>query len=160
MLSTLIWAPIVGVGLICLPQLPPSRTRSISLVIASFTLLWTIAIVLQFDPSSPPLQLCESIPWIAQLGLSYELGVDGLSLPLIAICSLLTWVSIYSTDVNINRPRLYFALMLLLQSAVAGAFLSQNLLLFFFFYELELIPLYLLIAIWGGAKRGYAATNS
>lgn len=159
MLSTLIWAPIVGVALICLPQLPSSRTRSISLLIASFTLLWTIAIVLQFDPSSSALQLCESIPWIAQLGLSYELGVDGLSLPLIAICSLLTWVSIYSTDVNINRPRLYFALMLLLQSAVAGAFLSQNLLLFFFFYELELIPLYLLIAIWGGAKRGYAATK-
>lgn len=87
------------------------------------------------------------------------MGVDGLSMPLIMINSLLSWIALYSSDPNLNRPRLYYILLLILGGAVAGAFLAQNLLLFFLFYEVELIPLYLVIAIWGGARRGYAATK-
>jgi len=68
-------------------------------------------------------------------------------------------VAIYSTDESIVRPRLYYSLILLITGGVTGAFLAQNLLLFFLFFEVELIPLYLLIAIWGGARRGYAATK-
>jgi NAD(P)H-quinone oxidoreductase subunit 4 len=159
MLSTLVWAPILGVALICLPQLPPERTRQVALAIATFVLIWTGVVIAQFDPGSASLQMQESLPWIAQLGLTYQLGIDGLSMPLVAMNSLLTWLVIYSSDTQINRPRLYYVLILLLQAAVVGAFLAQNLLLFFLFYELELIPLYLMIAIWGGARRGYAATK-
>ncbi|NJO51744.1 MAG: NADH-quinone oxidoreductase subunit M [Leptolyngbyaceae cyanobacterium RM2_2_4] len=126
---------------------------------AIFTLGWTVFLITQFDISDAALQLQETLPWVEPLGLTYRLGVDGLSLPLVAMNSLLVAVAIYSSDPKINRPRLYYALFLLLGAAVAGAFLAQNLLLFFLFYELELIPLYLLIAIWGGAKRGYAATK-
>jgi NAD(P)H-quinone oxidoreductase subunit 4 len=72
---------------------------------------------------------------------------------------LLTGVALYSTDETIDRPRFYYSLILLLNAGVAGAFLAQDLLLFFLFYEVELIPLYLLIAIWGGQRRGYAATK-
>ncbi|MEK0189414.1 proton-conducting transporter membrane subunit, partial [Microcoleus anatoxicus] len=93
------------------------------------------------------------------LGLNYNLGVDGLSLPLVILNALLTGVAIYSTDESIRRPRLYYSLILLITGGVAGAFLAQNLLLFFLFFEVELIPLYLLIAIWGGERRGYAATK-
>ena len=98
-------------------------------------------------------------PWIERLGLTYQLGVDGLSMPLMLMNSLLTWIAIYSSDPQISRPRLYYILVLVLGGAVAGAFLAQNLLLFFLFYEVELIPLYLIIAIWGGSRRGYAATK-
>jgi len=101
----------------------------------------------------------ESLTWIDRLGLTYQLGVDGLSMPLMLMNSLLTWIAIYSSDAQISRPRLYYILVLILGGAVAGAFLAQNLLLFFLFYEVELIPLYLIIAIWGGARRGYAATK-
>jgi NAD(P)H-quinone oxidoreductase subunit 4 len=71
----------------------------------------------------------------------------------------LTWIAIYSSDEKIARPRLYYSLILLLNAAVSGVFLAQDLLLFFIAYELELIPLYLLIAIWGGQNRAYAATK-
>ena len=161
MLSTLIWAPILGALFIAFsPQFSnPERARQAALAIATLCLAWTVFLITQFDISNPGLQLQESLPWIESLGLTYRLGVDGLSLPLVAINSLLLVVAIYSSDLRNNRPRLYYALFLLLGAAVAGAFLAQNLLLFFLFYELELIPLYLLIAIWGGSRRGYAATK-
>lgn len=113
----------------------------------------------QFDPSNSGLQLQEYLPWIETLGLNYQLGVDGLSLVLLALNSLLTWIAVFSSKVEIERPRLFYALILLISGGVAGAFLAQNLLLFFLFYELELVPFYLLISIWGGSKRGYAATK-
>jgi NAD(P)H-quinone oxidoreductase subunit 4 len=160
MLSILIWAPILGVVLLCIPQsLSPERLRQLALAIATLVLIWTVFLLTQFDPSSAGLQFQESLPWIKELGLTYQLGMDGLAMPLIAINSLLTWIAIYSSDAKVSRPRLYYTLILLLGAAVAGAFLAQNLLLFFLFYELELIPLYLLISIWGGARRGYAATK-
>ncbi len=161
MLSALIWMPVLGAALIGFwsGSLNPSRSRLIALVVTGITFLWTIILVSQFELSNPGLQFSEYLPWIESLGLTYQLGVDGLSLPLLALNSLLTWIAIYSTEETVPRPRLYYALILLLNTGVAGAFLSQNLLLFFLFYELELIPLYLLIAIWGGSQRGYAATK-
>ncbi|MBW4657777.1 MAG: NADH-quinone oxidoreductase subunit M [Drouetiella hepatica Uher 2000/2452] len=161
MLSVLVWVPIVGAILIAV--LPESgvqtRSRQVALAIAGLTLLWTAYLLIQFDVTEPGWQFQESLPWIENLGLAYQMGIDGLSLPLLLLNSLLTAIAIFCTDLNINRPRLYYSLMLVLSSAVAGAFLAQNLLLFFLFYEIELIPLYLVIAIWGGARRGYAATK-
>jgi NAD(P)H-quinone oxidoreductase subunit 4 len=113
----------------------------------------------QFDLTTSGFQFEELLPWVEPLGLSYRLGLDGLSLPLLVVNSLLGLVAIYISDPHLHRSRLYYTLLLIINSAVAGAFLSANLLLFFIFYELELIPLYLLIAIWGGARRGYAATK-
>lgn len=160
MLSTLIWMPMLGAVVIgFLPgNLTASRLRFIGLAIATLILLVTIGLGSQFDLTTSGLQFQEYLPWIPDLGLSYNLGVDGLSFPLLALSSLLTWIVIYSSN-EIERSRLYYALVLLVNAAVAGAFVSQNLLLFIIFYELELIPLYLLINIWGGPKRGYAATK-
>ncbi|MGB3207666.1 MAG: NADH-quinone oxidoreductase subunit M [Crinalium sp.] len=160
MLSSLIWIPLLGAAIVgFLPgNLSASRLRGISLVIGSIILAVTIWILSQFDLSYPGLQLQEYFPWIPQLGLTYNVGIDGLSLPLLALSSLLTWIVIYSSN-NIERPRLYYGLILIVNAAVAGAFIAQNLLLFIILYELELIPLYLLINIWGGEKRGYAATK-
>jgi len=93
------------------------------------------------------------------IGLDYALGVDGLSLPLVLINGALTLVSAVITRDISKRPRLYFAMLLLISGAVNGAFLADNLLLFFLFYELELIPLWLLISVWGGVNRAYAATK-
>jgi NAD(P)H-quinone oxidoreductase subunit 4 len=91
--------------------------------------------------------------------MEYRLGIDGLSLPLLLINSSLSLVTAVCTrDIN-ERPRLYFALLLIISGAVNGAFMAGNLLLFFLFYELELIPLWLLISIWGGVDRAAAATK-
>ncbi|MEP0920432.1 NADH-quinone oxidoreductase subunit M [Leptolyngbya sp. ST-U4] len=160
MLSLFIWVPFLGVLLISV--LPPSqvnRSRQIALALCSLVVVWSLVVASQFSLGDAALQFQESLPWIKNLGLSYQLGVDGLSLPLLVMNGVLTWVALYSGDAQIHRPKLFYSLILLLNGAVAGAFLSQNLLLFFLFYEFELIPLYLIIAIWGGAKRGYAATK-
>ena len=161
MLSALIWIPVVGALIIvALPAtVEASRVRQAAIVLSAIVLAVTIAIATQFDALNIGMQFQESIPWLDSLGLSYRLGVDGLSFPLLALSNLLTLIAIYCSDSSVQRPRFYFALILLLNMGVAGAFLAQNLLLFFLFYELELIPLYLLIGIWGGAKRGYAATK-
>jgi NAD(P)H-quinone oxidoreductase subunit 4 len=156
MLSILLIVPLVGAILVACW---PSQTRSIASTIALVVIGWTIWLLTQFDLSNPGMQFVENVNWIDALGLSYRLGIDGLSLPLVALNSLLTWVAIYSSDEEIERPRLYYTLILILNAAVSGVFLAQDLLLFFIAYELELIPLYLLIAIWGGQKRAYAATK-
>jgi NAD(P)H-quinone oxidoreductase subunit 4 len=161
MLSALIFIPLVGVLVVSLWPQPEAGKRcwQLSLIVQAVSLVWASVLAFQFDTQQPGLQFLESIPWIDALGLTYQLALDGLSLPLLLINCLVGLVAVYASRETIRRPRLYFSLILLINAAVAGAFLSQNLLLFFIFYELELIPLYLLIAIWGGARRGYAATK-
>mgnify|MGYP006270438657 FL=1 len=160
MLSTLIWIPVIGSLLIgFLPEKQADKSRPLALIIASVLLANTFAIALQFDPNESGLFLSESFSWLEQIGLTYSLGVDGLALPLIFLNSFLTLVAIYASSQNMARSRFYYALLLLLSGGTAGAFLAQNVLLFFLFYEIELIPLYFLIAIWGGNNRGYAATK-
>ncbi|MBX2863335.1 MAG: NADH-quinone oxidoreductase subunit M [Leptolyngbyaceae cyanobacterium MAG.088] len=161
MLNALLLIPLVGALVIgCWPgKLTSERARNLGLVFLGINLVFSLYVLSQFDLSITELQFRESIPWIDHIGLNYELGIDGLSLPLLIINSLLSLVSVYASEKDIRRPRLYYPLLLVIAFAVAGAFAAQNLLLFFIFYEIELIPLYLLIAIWGGAQRGYAATK-
>ncbi|MBW4487912.1 MAG: NADH-quinone oxidoreductase subunit M [Trichocoleus desertorum ATA4-8-CV12] len=160
MLSALIGIPLLGAVIIgfC-PGITPRSARWGTLAIATLMFVWTIALASQFDLLSSTLQFEEHLSWLDTLGLTYHLGIDGLSSSLLVLNGLLTGIAIYSTTKDIHRPRLYYALMLLLNAAVAGAFLAHDLLLFFLFYELELLPLYLLINIWGGARREYAATK-
>ncbi len=161
MLSALILLPLLGAIIISFSPIgiTPKVSRNTALIISTIVFLWTIVLAIQFQPTDFSQQFTESFPWVDALGLTYQVGVDGLSLPLLFLNGLLTSIAIYSTNPDIQRPRLYYSLLLLLSAAVMGAFLAQDLLLFFIFYELELIPLYLLIAIWGGEKRGYAATK-
>ena len=161
MLSALIWIPMLGAAAIGFwPGSVSSKiVRNAAIAIAAITFILSVILATQFDASAGQSQFVEFLPWIDTLGLNYNLGVDGLSLPLVILNCLLTGVAIYSTDESIVRPRLYYSLILLITGGVTGAFLAQNLLLFFLFFEVELIPLYLLIAIWGGARRGYAATK-
>ncbi|KAB8332618.1 NADH-quinone oxidoreductase subunit M [Scytonema tolypothrichoides VB-61278] len=158
MLSTLIWLPILGAAVISLlPRaIPAINVRLTALTVAGLVLLWNIFLLFKFDISLPGMQLQESLPWNETLGLSYHLGVDGLSILMLLLNSLLTWIAIYSSNQQTERPRFFYSLILLVSGGVAGAFAAQNLLLFFLFYELELIPFYLLISIWGGEKRTYA----
>ncbi|MBN3899945.1 MAG: NADH-quinone oxidoreductase subunit M [Nostoc sp. NOS(2021)] len=161
MLSVLILVPLIGAALIGFSPsgISGKFARGVALVFASIAFLWTIVLAIQFHPGEITQQFAESVPWVDVLGLNYNLGIDGLSLPLLVLNGLLTSIAIYSSDESLQRPKFYYCLILLLSAGVTGAFLAQDLLLFFLFYELELIPLYLLIAIWGGAKRGYAATK-
>ncbi|BAY47868.1 NAD(P)H-quinone oxidoreductase subunit M [Scytonema sp. HK-05] len=158
MLSTLIWLPILGAAVISLlPRaIPAINIRLTALTVAGLALIWNIFLFLKFDISNSGMQLQEYLPWNDTLGLSYQLGADGLSILMLILNSLLTWIAIYSSSQQTERPRLFYSLILFVSGGVAGAIAAQNLLLFFLFYELELIPFYLLISIWGGEKRAYA----
>ncbi|BFM38585.1 NADH-quinone oxidoreductase subunit M [Synechocystis sp. LKSZ1] len=159
MLSALIWIPILGAILLVLFPVGEEgqRPRQIALAIMALVFIFTTVLGTQFEIQNPQMQFVESWSWLPGIGLQYHLGVDGLSYPLLWLNSLLTLIAIYSSSEALPRPRFYYALVLFLSGGVMGAFLAQDLLLFFLFYELEIIPLYFLIAIWGGERRGYAA---
>ena len=161
LLSSLLLVPFLGtLALLAWPGQPsPARLRQITIVILVVQLALSLLTALQFQPQLPGMQLQELHRWVPSIGLDYALGVDGLSLPLVLINAALTLVSAVITRDISKRPRLYFAMLLLLSGAVNVAFLAENLLLFFLFYELELIPLWLLISVWGGVNRGYATTK-
>ncbi len=167
MLTLLLLIPFLGALLISvLPGLGSSdisesvgRSRTFTLAILAVQCLVSFGLLVPFSAVEPGQQLVEILPWLPQMGLEFSLGVDGLSLPLVLMNGVLCLVAAAASRSVENRPRVYFALLLVISGAVNGAFLAQNLLLFFLFYELELIPLWLLIAIWGGANRAYASTK-
>ncbi|NCO75040.1 MAG: NAD(P)H-quinone oxidoreductase subunit 4 [Cyanobacteria bacterium] len=112
-----------------------------------------------YDTTNASLQLVEQYSWIPQLGLSWSVSVDGLSMPLVLLAGLVTTLSMFSAWQVDRKPRLFYCLMLLLYSAQIGVFVAQDILLLFIMWELELVPVYLLVSIWGGQKRRYAATK-
>ena len=157
MLSALILIPLISAAIIGLAPLSAKSTRNFAIVTATIVLIINIAVSLQFNVQQDGIQFAADIPWIEWIGLNYHIGIDGLSFPLVWLNSLLTLIAIYATSSTIERPRLYYSMLFLLSAGAVGAFLARDLLLFFLFYELEIVPLYFLIAIWGGARRGYAA---
>ncbi|MEB3272403.1 MAG: NADH-quinone oxidoreductase subunit M [Prochlorothrix sp.] len=161
MLSALIWIPVVAAIIIGLlpSNAPPGLIRSGAGFASVLTLGIALLLAFQFNIQDPGFQFQEQIPWLDALGLDYALGVDGLALPLVLLNVFIIALTLYCTKPDLQRPKLYYSLMLLISGGVSGAFLAQDYILFFLFYEVELVPLYLLIAIWGGAKRGYAATK-
>jgi NAD(P)H-quinone oxidoreductase subunit 4 len=112
-----------------------------------------------YDMSNPDLQLVESYSWVPQLGLNWSVGVDGLSMSLVLLTSFITTLAILAAWPVSLKPRLFYFLMLAMYGGQIGVFAVQDMLLFFLMWELELIPVYLLLSIWGGKKRQYAATK-
>ena len=161
LITSLLLIPFIGcLALLVWPGSPsPSRLRWIAIASLLLQLVFSLALAFAFDPSQSGMQLQDHHRWLPGLGLDYAVGVDGLSLPLVLINGSLSLVSAVITRDIDKRPRIYFAMLLLISGAVNGAFLSENLLLFFLFYELELIPLWLLVSVWGGVNRTYAATK-
>ncbi|WP_036480363.1 NAD(P)H-quinone oxidoreductase subunit 4 [Myxosarcina sp. GI1] len=104
-------------------------------------------------------QLIETYPWIPQLGLNWSVGVDGVSMPLVVLSGLITTLAILASWKVEHKAKLYYFLVLVLYSAQIGVFVAKDLLLFFIMWEIELVPVYLLISIWGGKERFYAATK-
>ncbi len=112
-----------------------------------------------YEFESTSLQLVENSIWINNLFLHWHLAIDGLSIPLVLLTGFITTISVLSAWPVTKNAKLFHFLILLMFSAQLGVFLAQDFLLFFFMWELELIPVYLLISIWGGAQRQYAATK-
>lgn len=160
-LTAIILLPLVSS--LAIPLIPDKegktvRWYSLGVAIADFALM-IYAFWHSYNFQSSTLQLVENYPWIPQLGMNWSVGVDGLSMPLILLTGLINTLAIFAAWKVTNKPRLFYGLMLVMYSAQLGVFVAQDLLLFFLMWEIELVPVYLLISIWGGAKRQYAATK-
>jgi NAD(P)H-quinone oxidoreductase subunit 4 len=160
-LTMIVVLPLVAALLIpVLPDKDGKRVRwyALGVGIADFVLM-CYAFWKHYDASNATFQLAQKYAWVPQLGFSWAVSVDGLSVPLVLLAGLVTTLSIFAAwQVNV-KPRLFYFLMLVLYSAQIGVFVAQDLLLFFIMWELELVPVYLLVSIWGGQKRRYAATK-
>jgi NAD(P)H-quinone oxidoreductase subunit 4 len=160
-LSAIILFPLLAASVI--PFLGNQNGKTVrwyAFGVSLFNLILTVyAFGRHFDLNNSQFQLQEHYAWLPELGLNWSLAVDGLSMPLIVLSGLITTLSVVAAWNVTHKSRLFYALILILYSAQIGVFAAQDLLLFFLMWELELVPAYLLISIWGGKKRGYAATK-
>lgn len=157
-LSLLLFILPIACGLILLTS-EPSKARWIALLGALGSLLISLGIVISFDQSNAGFQFIERFAWMPDLNIDYIVGVDGISVLFLPLTSLL-FIAIILASWNSIRtmPRLFFILLLMLETATLGIFISLNTILFFLFWELTLIPIYFLIIYWGiGPNRRYAA---
>lgn len=158
-LTTIIALPLVAA--LFIPLIPDKdgkqvRWYALGVGLADFILM-TYVFWTHYNPNSAGFQLQEKISWIPQFGLSWSVSVDGISMPLVLLAGLVTTLSIFAAWQVDHKPRLFYFLMLVLYAAQIGVFVAQDMLLLFIMWELELVPVYLLVCIWGGQKRQYAA---
>ncbi|MFN9174825.1 MAG: NAD(P)H-quinone oxidoreductase subunit 4 [Synechocystis sp.] len=158
-LTTLIALPLVAA--LFIPILPDKdgkqvRWYALGVGLADFILM-TYVFWNHYDINDSGFQLQEKISWIPQFGLSWSVSVDGISMPLVLLAGLVTTLSIFAAWQVNHKPRLFYFLMLVLYAAQIGVFVAQDMLLLFIMWELELVPVYLLVCIWGGQRRQYAA---
>src|SRR5579863_10373579 len=158
LLSVLIWLPIAaGLGVLALGERRIAAGRWLALAAALVTLALTVPMWSQFDTGTSALQFVEKLPWIPRFNAYYALGIDGISLPLIVLTAFMTVpVVIAAWTVIEARPAQYYAAFLIMEGLMIGVFSASDALLFYFFWEAMLIPMFLIIGIWGGPRRVYA----
>ncbi len=159
LLSFLIFIPLLGAVLILLfGRGHDGFSRGFALAVALLNFVLSILLYTGFLADEHRMQFVEKMPWVESVGISYFLGIDGISLLLVLITTLLTALAILASWTGITkRVPEYMASMLLLETGMLGVFCSLDLFLFYVFWEAMLIPMYLLIGVWGGERRIYAA---
>src|SRR5262249_24842573 len=159
-LSTILFLPLAAACLLSI--LPRENERGLqraAFVFALIEFLLSLLLLAGFDPTSTrAFQAEERIAWIPSWGITYHIGIDGVSLFLVLLTTFLTPIVILAADVH-KRAKEYFVLFLLLETGMLGALVALDVFLFYAFWEVMLVPMYLLIGVWGGPRRIYAATK-
>ena len=160
-LSLVIFLPALGALLIALLPSDHRLIKRVAVAITLADLVFALALWAGFDASTTNIQYAEKLAWIPALNINYYVGIDGLSLPMVVLTAFLGFLVIPISWKVEQRPKLYFAMLLVLQSGVLGVFTALDFVLFFLFWEVELLPMYLLISIWGSppplGRREYSA---
>jgi NADH-quinone oxidoreductase subunit M len=159
-LSLVVFTPLLGVlALLVVPGDNHRAIRWVALVAALASLAFSL-LLLGYDPAGAEFQFTEEVEWIPAFGMGYRLGIDGLSMVLVILTTVLSVVAIfYSWEPIKTRVKEYYATMLLLMVGMLGVFVALDLFLFYVFWEISLIPMYLVIGIWGGPRRIYATVK-
>ena len=159
-LTILLFLPALGATLVLLlPQSQEHQARYIALLVSLGALGVSLWLFVDFDNDASGFQYVVQETWVEAAGfdLEYHLGLDGLSMPLVVLTTVLTVASVLVSFSVTRRERAYYASLLLLSTSVLGVFMALDFMLFFLFWELELFPMYLLIAVWGSGRREYSA---
>jgi NADH-quinone oxidoreductase subunit M len=159
-LSLLIWTPIIAAVLILLvgDDKDPQKSRIMALVTILFNLALCVPLYQGFDFTSPSMQFTEHLAWLPAFKINYDLGIDGFALALIILTTFSTLITILATWHSIKtKVAQYFAAFLILQGLVVGIFSCLDSIVFYIFWEASLVPMYLIIGIWGSDNRVYAA---
>src|SRR5689334_681137 len=157
-LTIVTFTPAVGALLILFLNRAQLRTtRVVALIFSLLAFVFSLHLIAHFDGNTAEFQYRIDVPWISSFGIHYEMGIDGISLFLILLTTLLTPLAILASYSIDQRLKEYFMFMLLLETGVVGVFGSLDLFLFYVFWEVMLIPMYFLIGVWGGERRIYAA---
>jgi NADH-quinone oxidoreductase subunit M len=155
-LHALILLPLAGAVPILLGD--ERSAKRIALVITTLELILSLGLWWAFDPSQGGMQLVSSAPWIPRWGVTYRIGIDGISLFMVLLTTVMMPLSVLASWTSITRSeRAFYALMLTLLTGLVGVFIALDLFVFYIFFEVMLIPMYFIIGIWGGANRLYAA---
>ena len=157
-LHALVWMPLVGIAGVLLSSEEKAKNFAFAWTAGLFVL--SLGLWWAFDPGGSLFQLTSSTPWIEIWGVSYALGIDGISLFMILLTTFTMPVAILGAFRYIGeRRKAFYALMLLLQTGIVGVFASMDLFLFYIFFELTLVPMYFIVGVWGGERRIYAAVK-
>jgi len=159
LLTLLIFLPIIGsVAVYLAGYLGAKVSKVLTILISGATIILVMFILLTFNWNGKGFQLVESYDWAREFGLSYVVGIDGISLPLLIISAFLTTLSAAGSWEQIStKVKEYNALLLLFEGSIIGVFTSLNLIAFYVFWELVLIPMFFFIGVWGGPRKKYAA---
>ncbi|RTZ66696.1 MAG: NADH-quinone oxidoreductase subunit M [Aquificaceae bacterium] len=156
LLSVLVWLPILG-GLLTLFVNDRFLARPVALIVSGVTFVLSIPLWTDFDPNGYAMQFVELVPWIDSFSINYHLGVDGISMPLLLLNTFTTvLIVIAGWQVIQNKVGQYMAAFLIMEGIINGVFAAQDAILFYVFFEAMLIPMFIVIGIWGGADRVYA----
>ncbi len=156
---SLVWLSMVVSAIIIalLPAAQQEAMRWVGTLFAFVSLLLALLLFLAYDPQQAGFQFVERLEWMPQLGISYQLGVDGVSLPMLLLNGIVIFTgALMSWNIE-QRTKEYWVLLLLLTTGVYGVFVALDLFLFFVFYELAVLPMYLLIGVWGSTRKEYGA---
>jgi NADH-quinone oxidoreductase subunit M len=160
-LTLIVFLPIVsGLLMMLIPGDKKKLIYNIALAVGLITFLMSVVVYVGFDPTNTVdrYQFVDEAAWLPQLGISYFVGVDGISAPLVLLTGIVIFTGVIISQRIDDRPREFFAFLFLLASGVFGVFVSIDMFVLFFFYEIAVFPMYLLISIWGWkVTREYAA---
>lgn len=158
LLTAVIFVPLLGaLALYLAPARMKSLQRSIAVAASGITLALSLGLAVRFDWAHPIPQLGATAPWIPSIGAAYLVAVDGLSLPFLLLTALLIFLCVAYAWREQRRPREYYALFLVMETGLLGFFATFDLLLFYFFFEISLVPMYFIIGLWGHERAREAA---
>ncbi|MHB1420939.1 MAG: complex I subunit 4 family protein, partial [Bacillota bacterium] len=157
-LTAIVLTPVAGLLVIlALPEREQLLIKISAAVAMAVSLAMSVYVFFAYDKALGGLQFLQEIPWVTRFGIKYSVGVDGISAPMVLLTAIVIFAGVFASWDMTKRVKEFFIFLLLLVSGVFGVFVSRDLFIFYLFFEIAVVPMYVLIGIWGSTRKEYAA---